>query len=111
WFHGIENPLQSYIHSLKKVKELDVEFVIPSHGKPFYNANKRISEILLHHDERLSFVLEHVNNGDTAYQMSEKLFPFDLDAHEKRFALGETIAHLDYLASQGNLKKEKMNDI
>lgn len=111
WFHGLKNPLQAYIHSLKKVKELDVGFVIPSHGKPFYDANKRIKEILLHHNERLEFVLKNVSDGDTAYQMSKKLFPLDLDAHEKRFALGETIAHLDYLVSNGELKKERKDNI
>lgn len=111
WFHGLENPLQAYINSLNKVKKLEVEFVVPSHGSPFFDANKRINEILLHHDERLAFVLDKVENGDTAYQMSDKLFSFELDAHEKRFALGETIAHLDYLVSKGELKKEKVNEI
>src|SRR5699024_9051446 len=45
WFYGEANPLQSYENSLNKIKRLDAEFVIPSHGQPFYNANNRIDEI------------------------------------------------------------------
>ena len=39
WFHGDANPLQSYLTSLKKMKQLDVDYVIPSQGKLFYGAN------------------------------------------------------------------------
>src|SRR5690606_39125613 len=53
WFHGDPNPLQSYFHSLEKIERLDVNYVIPSHGKPFYGANQRIAELKAHHDERL----------------------------------------------------------
>src|SRR5699024_1718761 len=44
WFHGDSNPLKTYLNSLDKVKSLQAEYVIPSHGKPFYDANKRIDE-------------------------------------------------------------------
>ena len=53
WFHGDDNPLQSYLTSLEQMKKLDVDYVIPSHGKPFYGANDRIDELLKHHEERL----------------------------------------------------------
>ena len=58
WFHGDDNPLQSYLTSLETMKQLDVDYVIPSHGKPFYGANDRIDELLKHHEERLEETLE-----------------------------------------------------
>ena len=53
WFHGDANPLQSYPTSSKKMKKLDVDYVIPSQGKLFYGANDRIDELLKHHEDRL----------------------------------------------------------
>lgn len=111
WFHGIKNPLKAYINSLKKIKKLNVEYVIPSHGHPFYHANKRIDEILTHHEERLAFVMKNIENEITAYSLSKKLFDFEMDVHEKRFALGETIAHLEYLRYKGYIKKEMNNGV
>ncbi|MFS0575416.1 MBL fold metallo-hydrolase [Sporosarcina sp. 179-K 3D1 HS] len=106
WFHGIKNPLESYITSLKKIKKLDVEYVIPSHGDPFHHANKRIDEIIIHHEERLDFVMNEIANGVTVYSICKKLFDKDMDVHEMRFALGETLAHLEYLRYDGQLKRE-----
>src|SRR5699024_7910323 len=37
WFYGKQNPLGDYEKSLQKIKKLNAEFVIPSHGKPFYH--------------------------------------------------------------------------
>lgn len=111
WFHGLENPLQAYKDSLVKIKKLNVEFVIPSHGEPFFDANGRIDEILRHHDERIEFVLDQVDKETTAYLMSENLFTFEMDTHEKRFALGESIAHLEYLVVKGYMKKELSDGI
>src|SRR5690625_7709128 len=85
WFHGDPNPLATYLKSLKKVKTLDADLVIPSHGKPFHGANDRIDEIINHHDERLQQTFELVpHNGSTVYDMYQKLFPKELTIHEKR---------------------------
>ncbi|HEU5140148.1 MAG TPA: MBL fold metallo-hydrolase [Bacillales bacterium] len=106
WFHGIENPLGIYMASLKKVRELDADFVIPSHGKPFQGANIRIDEILTHHDRRLEKTLDSVGAGASIYEACGKLFNKELNIHETRFALGETIAHLEFLRHKGEIKRE-----
>ncbi|HET7579196.1 MAG TPA: MBL fold metallo-hydrolase [Bacillales bacterium] len=106
WFHGIENPLGAYMESLKKVRQLDADFVIPCHGDPFYGANERINEILEHHDRRLEKTLDAVSGKSNIYEVCRKLFRKDLNIHETRFALGETIAHLEYLRHQGEIIRE-----
>lgn len=106
WFHGIEDPLGVYMESLKKIRKLDADFVIPSHGKPFYGANDRIDEILKHHEERLAKTMDAVGSGVTIFEASERLFNKALNIHETRFALGETIAHLEYLRHRGELARE-----
>lgn len=100
WFYGEANPLQSYEHSLNKIKQLDVEFVIPSHGKPFYDANKRIDEIWEHHLERFDIVYEAIKDGATVFDVCDVLFPFELNTYDYQFAIGEAIAHLEYLRAK-----------
>lgn len=111
WFHGEENPLNNYLASLEKIEKLQVEWVIPSHGNPFLDANKRIEEIKAHHEDRLSYLLEEIKVETTVYEATEKLFPKKLSVHDSRFAVGETIAHLEYLRIAGECNKELINGV
>lgn len=109
WFHGDPNPLATYIKSLEKIKKLDAELVIPSHGRPFYEANERIDEILTHHDDRLNQTLEVIGDESSVYAACQKLFTKELTIHETRFAIGETLSHLEYLRIKGDLKRHTEN--
>lgn len=106
WFHGDPNPLGTYFNSLAKIRELDVDLVIPSHGKPFHGASKRIDEIRAHHDERLGVLVDILKNGCTIYEAGEQLFKRKLSIHETRFAVGETLAHLEYLRYNEECQRE-----
>ncbi|EZH65546.1 hypothetical protein DH09_18160 [Bacillaceae bacterium JMAK1] len=106
WFHGRKDPLHDYLQSLQKIEALNAEYVIPSHGKPFYDANTRIKEIREHHDERLEKVLTHVKSDQTVFEVCDLLFPKVLTVHESRFAIGETLAHLEYLRHKGEIKRK-----
>lgn len=107
WFHGQENPLALYLASLEKIKQLNADFVIPSHGKPFYGANERIEELAKHHDARLDETKEALVEPSTVYQICERLFKRPLTVHEMRFAIGETLAHLEFLRHAGECSREK----
>lgn len=111
WFHGHANPLAAYMESLHKIRKLNVEFVIPSHGNPFYGANQRIDELLKHHDERLHETLETIKTPLTVYETCQKLFQRPLTVHEMRFAVGETLSHLEYLRIKQDCIREKVNGI
>lgn len=110
WFYGEDNPLQSYENSLKKMKQYEAEYVIPSHGDPFYDANKRIDEIWNHHLERLEQTLDYMKGGATIFSVCEQLFPQELTFHEHQFAIGEAISHLEYLRFKGECTRELVND-
>lgn len=109
WFHGHPDPLAAFLQSLDKIKKLDADFVIPSHGKPFYGANERIKEIKTHHDERLAETLDVLQQPETVYTICGKLFKKELTIHEMRFAIGETLAHLEYLRHRSECFREKEN--
>lgn len=111
WFHGDPNPLKSYLHSLEKIKALDADLVVPSHGKPFYGANERIDDIIKHHERRLDILLEGIAGGCTIYEACGTLFRKKLNTHETRFAIGETFAHLEYLRNKGDCRREMRNGI
>lgn len=107
WYQGDPNPLESYFKSLNKMKALDIDYVIPSHGEPFYDGTKRIIELIAHHEERCDFTLSILSNEKlNVYQIAQALFPFELTVHELRFAIGETVAHLTYLNQRGECKRD-----
>lgn len=111
WFHGDPNPLASFYASLDKIAALEVDFVIPSHGKPFHNGHERVQELKEHHEERLTTLLEIIKESRTVYEASEKLFNKKLNVHETRFALGETLAHLEYLRHDGKCQRKVENGV
>lgn len=111
WFHGDADPLAAYIESLQKIRKLDVEFVIPSHGKPFYGANQRIDELLAHHEERLDETLKTIKEPLTVYEVRTKLFQRPLTVHEMRFAIGETLSHLEYLRNKKEVSRELIDGV
>nr|WP_184404139.1 MBL fold metallo-hydrolase [Geomicrobium halophilum] len=106
WFHGNPNPLKSFLQSLEKIRKLDVEHVIPSHGQPFTDANARIQEIHDHHMERLETLHGFLGEPRTVYELCQRLFPKQLSVHETRFAIGETLAHLEYLRHKGDCMRD-----
>lgn len=111
WFHGDMNPLASYFNSLEKIEALEVDVVIPSHGKPFQDGHKRVLELKEHHEERLETLHEIIQGGLTVYDACEKLFNKKLNVHETRFAIGETLAHLEYLRLNGQSERELQGEV
>ncbi len=104
WPGESENPLANFLQSLQKIGELNVRVVLPAHGPVFSSASKRVEEFLNHHEKRLTAVLAAVGTEASAYEVCAKVFGPNLSTHDWRFAISETIAHLDYLRAQGVLE-------
>jgi len=80
--------------------------VLPSHRRPFRGAHVRIEELRRHHRERLDTVLAVAALGPvTAGGLLGHLFPPGLDGHQIGFAMGEALAHLNYLVNAGALRR------
>ncbi len=109
WFYGKGNPLHDYEESLQKVKKLNAAYVIPSHGEPFYDANKRIDQIWSHHLERFDITLTALKKVNSVFDVCHYLFPQELNVYEYQFAIGETLAHLEYLRGKGECERELVN--
>ena len=99
-----KDPLGDFLDALRRVRDLPVKHVMPAHGDPFTDLAGRVDEILAHHDARLDAVLGALGSRERdAYGVARDLFPKLRSAHEERFALAETLAHLRYLELRGRV--------
>lgn len=105
------NPVQQFLDSLLKVKELPEDtLVLPSHGKPFRGLHTRIQQLFDHHAARLEEVLTACATPQSAADIVPIMFRRPLDAHQLSFALGEALAHLHKLWKDGILHKATDSD-
>jgi glyoxylase-like metal-dependent hydrolase (beta-lactamase superfamily II) len=113
----LENSLKSYLDNLKKVYDFDINLVLPGHRNLIRDHRKRIDELFEHHRDRLNEVLAALKEGEkTAWQIAPHI-SWDIDFRawedfppvQKWFALGETMAHIDYLKAEGKIKDREEN--
>jgi glyoxylase-like metal-dependent hydrolase (beta-lactamase superfamily II) len=99
-----EDPLGDFLGALRAVRALRVRRVLPAHGDAFDDLGGRVDELLEHHRIRLGAVLDLVQGRERdAYAICRDLFPRLRNAHEERFALAETLAHLRHLERRGSV--------
>jgi glyoxylase-like metal-dependent hydrolase (beta-lactamase superfamily II) len=112
------NPLKDYLASLNKIRNLDVEYVLPGHGNTFTNFKARIEELKQHHKTRTSEVLQILRRGaQNAYQIASQMTwdvtePWNrLPSSQRWFACGEALAHLKYLEEKGKVLRHIQNQM
>jgi glyoxylase-like metal-dependent hydrolase (beta-lactamase superfamily II) len=79
--------------------------VLPSHRRPFRNVRARLAQLAEHHRQRLALILATSARETTAADLIEVLFQRALDGHQMGFAMGEAIAHLNHLVTQGGMER------
>jgi glyoxylase-like metal-dependent hydrolase (beta-lactamase superfamily II) len=100
------DPLADYLASLEQYRLLPRDCqVLPSHGTPFLGLHDRLEQLVRHHEERLEATMAACARPAVAFDVLQTLFPRALDAHQTGFALGETLAHLNYLLGQGVIRR------
>jgi glyoxylase-like metal-dependent hydrolase (beta-lactamase superfamily II) len=96
------DPLADYQASLRRTIELAPTLALPGHGDPLTDPVTRAHEILSHHVRRLDETAAALSaEPRNAYEVSLTLFGSNLDASGRRFALAETLAHLERLVREG----------
>lgn len=105
WPLGEPNPLGDYIASLDQLSRLPHPMGLPAHEAVIPNVNQRITELMVHHDLRSNKLIDCLTAGPLpAYELTKLLFTRPLDDYQLRFAIGETLAHLEWLKYQGRVK-------
>jgi glyoxylase-like metal-dependent hydrolase (beta-lactamase superfamily II) len=96
------DPLGDYLASLQRVVELAPRVVLPGHGEPLEDPAGRATELLAHHDRRLEQTIEALSDRPrTGFEVSHALFGADLEPTQRRFAVAETLSHLERLVHSG----------
>ncbi|MSO72036.1 MAG: MBL fold metallo-hydrolase [Rhodospirillaceae bacterium] len=102
------NPLKDFLESLMRFRALPNDtLVLPSHKMPFYGLHERVDQLIGHHHDRLGVARAACANGATARDVMQAMFNRDFDAQQLAFALGETLAHLNYLIVNGEILREE----
>ena len=106
------NPLADFLDSLRAVRDLDVDEVLPAHEWRFAPLAARVDELLVHHTQRLAVVERAIHDqpGATCWEVT-RLLPWSraweqIHGHMRRAAVGETLAHLVLLESRQVLRRE-----
>ena len=104
------DPVGDFLDALTRYAALDANtLVLPSHGLPFYGMHARIAALHEHHRSRLERLTLACATPQTAADILPVLFDRKFDDHHLLFAMGEGIAHLNYLMHRGHLRRS-VND-
>jgi len=100
------DPLPQYLASIARFDPLPAEtLVLPSHGRPFAGLHERIRQLQSHHVDRLNDAWAACcERPQSAADLLPVLFKRALDLHQTTFAMGESLAHLHALQSQGRVR-------
>jgi glyoxylase-like metal-dependent hydrolase (beta-lactamase superfamily II) len=103
-------PLGDYLDSLRLMLTLPDARLLPAHGPVVDSVHTRVHELLGHHERRLDEALAGTGEAATAYQVAQ-VVPWtrhkrhfkDLALFDQILAINETGAHLDVLATRGQV--------
>ena len=108
------NPLKLFLDSIDRFLELPPDtLVLPSHGRPFRGLHGRVAQLHAHHVERCDILLKACKgNAFSAAEIIPALFEREFsDPHQTMFAMGEAIAHLNYLVHAGKMQRLEGTDL
>ena len=107
------DPLGEYIASLGQLRAsipADV-LVLPGHHLPFTGLHARTDELREHHGHRCGLIADAARDEPrTAGELLPVLFKRKMDAHQTGFAFGETVAHVNFMLSRGELVQSRGED-
>ena len=103
------NPLRQWLASHQHFLEhLPADaLVLPAHNTPFYGLHQRLRFLIQHHEDHLLALEEACQTPRAAMQLLPMLFKRELDESQIGLALGECVAHLNYLVQRGQLSRSE----
>lgn len=99
-----QEPLTNYFNSLELLQKMQINYLIPSHGKPFARVDTRIGLIAEYRKQQLAALKEYLVKENTVY--NTYLFFLTSGAlTDLFFGLAEVYYFLEYLVKLGDLKR------
>ena len=102
------DPLGDYLESFPSFSDIRPDaLVLPSHGMPYHGVHDRILELREHHDRRLDATIEFLRAPRIPIDLARVMFPHVEGPDNIGFALGETLAHVNYLVGRGKVAEHR----
>jgi len=101
------DPLGEYLASLERLGgHLDDPLVLPCHRHPFRGLSARTQTIVEHHHRRCNAILEACGDASrTCFELVPVVFGRRIEGGVMDLAIGEALAHINYLCAQGKLRR------
>ena len=111
WPQSRPDPLGDYLDALEETIALEPSLAVAGHGEPIADPSGRARQLLAHHRERLEATAAALSaEPRTGYEVSFPLFGSDLKASARRFAVAETLSHLERLVRDGAARRHESAD-
>jgi len=102
------DPLGDYLDSLRRIADLGPRVSYGGHGATVGEPAERALVIVGHHDERLDRTEAALDAGPrSGYEISHALFGRELPPIQRRFAVAETLSHLERLVVLGRAARSE----
>lgn len=101
-----EDPLGDYLESLRRIVELAPAVAFAGHREPIEDPAGRARELLEHHRRRLEETERALSpEPASGWEVSCRVFPSVVAPALRRFALAETLAHLERLVREARAER------
>ncbi len=102
------DPLGDYLDSLERTAALGLRIALPGHGDPVEDPTGRCRALVEHHRLRLDETAAALRpEPRTGYDVSYVLFGAELAPAARRFAVAETLSHLERLVHEGRARRNE----
>jgi glyoxylase-like metal-dependent hydrolase (beta-lactamase superfamily II) len=103
--------LVTYLESLRKTRDMDVDLVLPGHGEPITDHRRLIDERFALHSRRADkihrLIAEHARS---AYEIARALWG-NIAVTQAYLTLSEVLGHVDLLLNAGRVREVERNGV
>jgi glyoxylase-like metal-dependent hydrolase (beta-lactamase superfamily II) len=108
WPRSRPDPLGDYLGALEATIALGPRLAIAGHGEPIDDPAGRARDLVQHHRVRLEATAAALDGEPrSAYSVSFPLFGADLKPSARRFAVAESLSHLERLVREGGARRHE----
>ncbi|HME07279.1 MAG TPA: MBL fold metallo-hydrolase [Bryobacteraceae bacterium] len=107
-WHPDADTLGDFLASLEKLRPLEIDIILPSHGTPFSGHREWIANTIAHHGERCDEMLRLVTDAPrSANTLVTEMWRRQLSPINHHFAIFEVLAHLEHMHRQGRVHAQE----